>query len=126
MPYPEPVGEGEAKAVVDIDEEDVKQGDILLEDKIVGSEQVTLDERGPGARDAQPLQTPQTPTPAQVERHNLTHMPYQPWCPFCVATRRKNTPHRRSHEAEREVPLVVGIMPSRSLPKTEKVQDQRC
>ena len=33
MPYPEPVGEGEAKAVVDIDEEDVKQGDMLLENQ---------------------------------------------------------------------------------------------
>ena len=90
------------------DFEEVKQGDVVLQEKIVGVESVTLDQDGQGARTPIPLKTPQTPTPAQVQRHNLTHLPYQQWCPCCVATRRKNTQHRHSHESEREVPLLVG------------------
>ena len=92
-----------------MDGEAIRQEDILLSEKIVGVENVTLDEStGPGARVARPLSSPQVPTPAQIARHNLTHMPYAAWCPFCVACRRKNSHHRRSHEHEREIPLVVG------------------
>ena len=91
-----------------VDEEVVKQSDISLGEKIVGVENTTLSEAGPGAIPARPLSSPQTPTPAQIARHNLTHMPYAAWCPYCVACRRKNSHHRRSHEAEREIPLVVG------------------
>ena len=91
-----------------MDEEIVKTGETSLGEKIIGVENVTLDERGQGAVSARPLTSPQTPTPAQIARHNLTHMPYQSWCPYCVASRRKNSHHRKSHESERQIPLVVG------------------
>ena len=96
------------EAADDVDGEVIKNDEIAMEEKIVGVESVTWDKHGPGARSANPLPTPQTPTQAQIERHNLTHLPYQPWCPFCVACRRKNTHHRPSHEREREIPLLVG------------------
>ena len=28
--------------------------------------------------------------------HNLTHLPFQPWCEHCVATRGKEDPHKQS------------------------------
>ena len=46
----------------------------VLGDKIVGTEIVTLDERGPGALKVQPLPSPQEPTPAERERHNVGGM----------------------------------------------------
>ena len=31
------------------------------------------------------LPTPVLPSKAEVEHHNLTHLPYRSWCPHCVA-----------------------------------------
>ena len=86
---------------------DVREADVLMGEPIVGVENETLNEHGEGARAARPLPSPTAPSRAVRERHNLTHLPYADWCPFCVACRRPNTPHRASHESEREVPLLV-------------------
>ena len=34
-------------------------------------------------------------------KHCLTHLPYHAGCPFCVAGKRNNSPHRRSHTVRR-------------------------
>ena len=88
-------------------EEDVNLKDALFDDPIIGHGQTLLDEHGPGALEPLPLATPPTMTPAQRAKHNLTHLPYHPGCPICVATRRPNTHHQRSHENERTIPLLV-------------------
>ena len=36
------------------------------------------------------------PSDEEVEMHNLTHLPFQPWCEHCVATRGKEDPHKQS------------------------------
>ena len=57
---------------------------------------------------AQPLPQPKVPTAAQVAAHNITHLPYRPWCPHCVAARRPNSHHRSSSsESQRDTPLLV-------------------
>ena len=43
---------------------------------------------------AQPLQNP--PDQADQDRHNLTHMPYQAWCPACVSFRARADAHRNT------------------------------
>ena len=43
-------------------DEEVQQKDVLWGEPIVGVEQVTLDENGPGARDATAPTTPKAPT----------------------------------------------------------------
>ena len=35
-------------------------------------------------RDPQPLPLEAAPGDKEVEKHNLTHTPYAPWCPSCV------------------------------------------
>ena len=47
---------------------------------------------------------PKEPLPAEVNRHNLTHLPYRLSCPHCVAARRANAPHARGSQA-RQKPL---------------------
>ena len=47
---------------------------------------------------------PKEPSPTEVNRHNLTHLPYRSWCPHCVAARRANAPHARGSQA-RQKPL---------------------
>ena len=94
-----------ATGMVEEPEVDVKQA--VLGYPIVGHGVVLLDENGPGARPATPLTSPKPMTPAEKEIHDLTHLPFHPACPYCVMARRPNTQHRRSHEGDRTVPLLV-------------------
>ena len=87
---------------------EINADEVLLGDPIVGVEEVRFEEgRGFGAREPRALPAPKQPTEAQRAKHNLTHLNYETWCPFCVAGRRNNSHHRPSHESSRSVPLVV-------------------
>ena len=46
------------------------------------------------AQVAQALSQPLQPTAEMVEAHNLTHLPFRPWCAACVRGRGKCNPHR--------------------------------
>ena len=55
------------------------------------------------------LRSPIRPPAAEVDRHNLTHLPYRPWCRVCVESKGKEDPHPRGrHDAEDKsgLPLV--------------------
>ena len=41
------------------------------------------------------LRTPEMPTNAARMVHNTTNVPFRDWCPFCVASRGRSSPHRR-------------------------------
>ena len=41
------------------------------------------------------LRTPEPPTDAARMAHNGTHVPFRDWCPICVASRGRSSPHRR-------------------------------
>ena len=47
------------------------------------------------AKTARTLRTPEPPTDAVRMAHNATHVPFRDWCPFCVASRGRSSPHRR-------------------------------
>ena len=55
----------------------------------------------------QGLPAPFTPSEAEVNNHNLTHLPYRNWCPICVKGKGKAAAHR-CLETHREagVPVV--------------------
>ena len=51
--------------------------------------------------------TPEMPTKAQIEEHcQRAHLPYRSWCEECVRGRKKNPPHKRVHDRERDMPCV--------------------
>ena len=54
-----------------------------------------------------PLTDVKVPSPAEVARHNLTHLPYKRWCRFCVAARCPNLPHLQLPPFSRKHPLLV-------------------
>ena len=57
----------------------------------------------------QMLRHPDTPTQKEVEIHNATHLPFQPWCKYCIQGKSTNRHHRpsRREAAERDgVPRV--------------------
>ena len=56
------------------------------------------------------LKTPYSPTAKEVEEHEATHLPYQPWCPHCIQGKAPNRAHRKSARDQVEkdgVPVVV-------------------
>ena len=63
-----------------------------------------------GARIAEAMPAPKGMTPAQWGRHCITNWPYRDTCPWCVASRRPNTQHRRPPTSERVSPLLVAEM----------------
>ena len=80
----------------------------LIDDPIVGVERAVSSKEDHGALVARPLASPPSMSPEAVLKHCLTHLPYHPGCPICVASRRPNTQHRKSHESSRLIPLLVG------------------
>ena len=67
---------------------------------------VALDE---SQRKADSVQIANPPDdPAEIELHNLTHLPYQAWCPACVMAKGKPEQHRSdpSKLVRREHPII--------------------
>ena len=52
-------------------------------------------------REAVPLKTPKLPSRHEQELHQLTRLPFQPWCQQCVATRSKEDPRTKVKVNER-------------------------
>ena len=74
--------------------------------KVDDDEFVDLDSDS-GYRVGRGIPEPLEPSPADVARHKLTHLPYRTWCPHCVAARRANSAHTAGTSAERSIPLLV-------------------
>ena len=47
----------------------------------------------------------QLPSEAEVRLHNLTHLPFRDWCPFCVQGRAVSHPHYKVKE-ESKIPVI--------------------
>ena len=64
------------------------------------------DGSGPLAQKPMLLRGPGNPSQADMDLHNLTHLPYMSWCPHCVATRRPNITHVSSKQ-ESTIPQLA-------------------
>ena len=47
------------------------------------------------AREPRMLRDPGAPTEAEVEQHNVTHLPFRAWCPACVEGKTCDWKHRK-------------------------------
>ena len=59
-----------------------------------------------GKRSVLKMMDPKRPSRAEVEEHELTHLPYRSWCKHCVKGRGKESPHRKTDEQENSMPEV--------------------
>ena len=60
------------------------------------------------AREPRVLRDPGAPTEAEVERHNMTHMPFRSWCPACVEGKARDKHHQKSEDqGEKGIPEIV-------------------
>jgi hypothetical protein len=46
------------------------------------------------------------PCEAEVNQHNLIHLPFRDWCPYCVQGKAVSYPHVKRKEAEDDVPVI--------------------
>ena len=46
---------------------------------------------------------PRLPSQAEVDHHNITHLPYRNWCPVCVRCRGRDLDHRKAVEDDRGI-----------------------
>ena len=53
------------------------------------------------------LKQPKEPTPEEVARHELTHLPAAPWCEACIKGRGKDAPHQDQQGRARDSVLPV-------------------
>ena len=65
------------------------------------------EEEGEALRPAA-LRDPGAPSATEIERHNITHMPFRAWCSACVAGRARDRPHHHGSAPETKgVPEIV-------------------
>ena len=58
--------------------------------------------------EAKVVRDPGQPTPEEVAKHQVTHVPYRAWCASCVMGRGRNAAHRAlDEEKERLLPTVA-------------------
>ena len=72
------------------------------------SERVEIAKELESDRSRQPVLVPDVPQPTaeQVAEHSATHLPYAPWCAFCVAHKARDAKHSKSTSVK-GVPLVA-------------------
>ena len=46
------------------------------------------------------------PSEAEINMHNLTHLPFRDWCPYCVQGKAVSYPHIKRKQKEDEVPII--------------------
>ena len=54
-----------------------------------------------------PVRNVKLPSLAEIEEHNLTHLPFRDWCEFCVQGKASSHPHMRRKVTENEVPVIA-------------------
>ncbi len=66
-----------------------------------------IDEDAEEGRAARVMKDPEAPSREEIERHNITHLPYRSWCPHCVRGRGRARPHQgHAGGGDRELPVV--------------------
>ena len=94
--------DGEEDGEARINSKHARMGETIL-----GKEDVLLDENGFGAILPDVMPAPKGMTQAAWAKRCITHLPHCKYCPWCVASRRSNMPHRRSNNSDRVIPLLV-------------------
>ena len=81
-----------------------ESSEVRLDDSDAGTGQVD----GPAlAQCPRGMPSPLIPSPDEVARHWLTHLPYRSWCKWCVAAKRANAPHTSMPDHSKEIPLLA-------------------
>ena len=72
----------------------------------------------PSAAAARPRALPSPSEPSEQERelHNLTHLPYRSWCPVCVQSKGRHSPHKAIKDRKAVLHIDFGFLSSKEAP----------
>ena len=95
-------GMGEEEEMSDkVGEEEEEREDEEQEEEVEEEEE---------ARKPRVPRRPVAPTKAEIEEHEVTHLPPRDWCPHCVAGHGISNQHRASKETEEDkIGITVGL-----------------
>ena len=68
------------------------------------------------------LRTPIRPTQQMIDDHEVSHLPFRSWCPFCVRGRGQSQGHFSVDKGDEQVPLVsvdYGFLGTKDSPANE-------
>ncbi len=107
-----PAGENEEGKAENIDEDMNGNAENGNEDQNGNAENINeeLEEQGQEEErdEAKTRKDPGQPTREEINRHNITHLPYRSWCPICVKAKGKIRAHLARHELNEDaVPTVT-------------------
>ena len=80
-------------------DKDVRDDDAQRTEHGVPAERV---QPHPEGRDPKLLRNPVKPSAEDIEKHNVTHLPYRSWCEVCAKAVGREDPHYRKSASERE------------------------
>lgn len=63
--------------------------------------------RVPEARKVKVLRDPGAPTQTEIDEHNMTHLPFRPWCPSCIAGQARDKHHKKSTDQDKAIDEIV-------------------
>ena len=114
--------------ILDVENGGEEEKDLFGED--VGREdELEFASQGDEAQPPVVPRDPGAPTAAEIETHNVTHLPHRSWCEVCVAARCRDKEHRRrKEEVEKEIPEFVfdyGFLGTKGETETQAVQIER-
>ena len=71
----------------------------------------------------QPAEMPVPPVPTKEEwtEHQITHIPFKPWCDICVKNAAMNNPHKMSHHSRNTAMFCMDYMYMTKKPDEEQM-----
>ena len=82
-------------------EDDVVEAGMGGEMEAAGEEE---DGEEQGKRSVLEMMDPKLPSRAEIEEHELTHLPYRSGCKHCIRGRGKEAPHKKQEEQGPQMP----------------------
>ena len=68
------------------------------------------------------MRQPVLPTQAMIDDHEVAHLPFRSWCPFCVRGRGQSQGHFKVDKGDEQIPLIsvdYGFLGTRDSPANE-------
>ena len=105
------INEENERTVPEAGENDA-EGDQVFEDGLPDLIDADLDDNSDEettgeARKPKVMRDPGAPTQAEVDQHNITHLPFRPWCSSCVSGQARDKPHRRDVVDDKAIDEIV-------------------
>ena len=79
---------------MDVDPVGMEESDDVVGNESRGSEDAD-EEAEEEAERQRPLRDPGQPTQEMIDEHNLSHIPFRPWCAACIRGKAKDDPSRK-------------------------------